>query len=68
VVLVVDRGDRDFISGEFFLFHTPDNVVQVLWMEDLLPGYEIVGKVVLCAVPFTESMRSKPTGFAEEDE
>ena len=68
MAIVVDRGDRDFVSDEFFLFLTPDNVVQVLWMAELLPGFDVLGKVVLCAVPFTESMRPKPTGFAEEDE
>jgi hypothetical protein len=67
-LLVIDRGDQVFETGKFFLFLSPEQQLSVLYMDELLEGYKVVGKVIVCSVPFTESMRPKPTGFAEEDE
>lgn len=68
MVACIDRGNRELVSDCFFAFRTPDNRVQIQWSDSLEPGYEILGKVVMCLVPFLASMSKPATGFAEEDE
>lgn len=68
MIVVIDRADRTFEPGKFFIFLTPDQTLDIKWMDKLEPGFEIVGKVALCAMPFTASMAPKATGFLEEDE
>jgi hypothetical protein len=55
-------GDREWGEDDFFIFKTPDNQLIIQWsdandFED--EGYEILGKVVLCTVPFTSKMIKK---------
>jgi hypothetical protein len=68
ILVCVDRADRTLVSDGFFVFRTPDNRLLVQWSDELEPGYEILGRVALCAAPFIESMAKKVTGIAEEDE
>lgn len=68
VLVVVDRGDRGFSPDSFFVFKTPKNDLSIMWCDEIPKDYVIMGKVVVCAIPFTESMKSKSTGFMEDDE
>lgn len=67
-VVVIDRGDRVFNQEKFYAFRTPENKVVVQWSDRLEPGYEILGRVILCTVPWSEGMRTPKTGFVEDDE
>ena len=68
ILVLVDRADRRHVDDSFFVFRTPDNRLLIEWNDELEPGYEIMGRVALCASPFIESMAKKITGIAEEDE
>jgi hypothetical protein len=68
VLLVVDRGDRELEVDQFYLLQASTGELTVLWVDELPEGYSVVGKVVEVAVPFSEGMRKKPTGFLEEDD
>eukprot|EP01036_Dinobryon_divergens_P036532 gene36532-47589_t len=70
MMVVIDRGDRDWSEDNFFIFQTPENELAIQWSDSdyLDDGYEILGRVVLCSVPFTNKMKKKPTGFMEEDD
>jgi hypothetical protein len=67
MIVVIDRGDRDFVTGKFYIFLTPEQTLDIRWMETLEEGYTVLGRVALCAMPFTESMRPKATGFLEDE-
>ncbi len=68
VVVVVDRGDKYFSPESFYALRTPENEMKILWCDDLPPGYEVLGKVLLCTVPWVEGMKKKSSGFLEDDE
>lgn len=68
VVLVIDRGNTAFKAETFYALKSPTNEVVIRWSDQMLPGYEIIGKVVMCTVPWVEGMRSKKSGFIEDDE
>lgn len=69
MLVVVDRGDTQFYSGEFFLFHDPRNQQMTIeWFEKRPAHLQIVGLIVQCALPMTESMRPVKTGFLEDDD
>lgn len=68
VVVVIDRGDREFNQERFYAFKSPENKVVVQWSDRMEPGFEILGRVILCTVPWTEGMRQPKSGFAESDE
>lgn len=66
--MVVDRADREFVVGKFFLWTTPESTLQVRYFEGSpAPGYDMVGRVGLVLVPHLPSMRRKSTGFEEEE-
>ena len=67
-VVVIDRGDRLFSQGKFYAFRTPENNVLVQWSDRVEPGFEVLGKVILCTVPWAEGLRSPKSGFVEDDE
>lgn len=68
VVLVIDRGNKAFKAETFFAWKSPANEVIIRWSDKMLPGHEIIGKVVMCTVPWVEGMRGKKSGFIEDDE
>ena len=69
MLVVVDRANREFELGKFFLWDTPDAGLQVRFFENdpPTPGFQCVGRVGLVMVPFVPSMAKKFTGFEEED-
>jgi len=69
MIVVVDRGDTQFFSGEFFLFHDPrGQQLTIEWFEKKPTHLQIVGRILQCAMPMTEAMRPVKTGFLEEDD
>lgn len=67
MLVVVDRGDRAFSPDNFFVFRTPENTLKLMWCDSQTPGLDIMGKVVVCAMPYVKEMKSPETGFAEND-
>lgn len=68
LLAIVDRADREFELGKFFLWETPESALQVRYFEGPpAAGYECVGRVGLVMVPFLPSMKPKFTGFEEEE-
>jgi Rubisco Assembly chaperone C-terminal domain len=67
MLVVVDRGDRYFTPECFFVFRTPEDSLVLQWSDRLEPGYEVMGRVALCTVPYAPSMGTASTGFAETD-
>lgn len=69
MIAVVDRGEKDFYSGDFFLFKDMNtNEFFIQWYEKLPPNHiEILGKIIQCAIPLTEKMKPVETGFLEDD-
>jgi len=65
MMVVVDRGDTYFSPDNFYVFKTPENRLTVEWCQELQPGYEILGKVIVCTVPYLQSSTPK-SGFAED--
>lgn len=68
VVMVIDRGNRAFKPDTFFAIRTPDNKILIQWFDKASPNLEILGKVVLCTVPWVEGMKKVKSGFLEDDE
>lgn len=66
VLVVVDREDRQFSPAQFFMFRSPYGAVQLGNLEDLEEGFEVLGRVALCILPFAEEMK-KSTGFLEDE-
>lgn len=67
-VVLIDRADRDFSPEKFYIFLTPENTLSIGWQARLQPGYEIMGRVIICNVPFLDSMQPPKSGFLEDDE
>lgn len=68
MLVVVDRGDLKLSRDNFYVFKTPNNELKILWTDKLEKGYEILGKVILCTVPYSDKNAPKKTGFMEEDD
>lgn len=67
MLVVVDRGDTIFSPEYFFVFKNPDNQLVLQWADKVEPGFEVLGRVALCTVPYMKSMAAPDTGFAEAD-
>ena len=67
ILVVVDRGDKYFTPECFYVFRKPDDSLVVQWSDKIEDGYEVLGRVALCTVPYIASMATKSTGFAESD-
>lgn len=65
-LVVIDRGNKKFNPESFFICKTPSQQLKVMWMEKVEPGYDIMGKVALVALPYHREA-SKLSGFLEED-
>ena len=68
MAVIVDRGDLIFKKDCFYMFSAPDRNLQLGSCDQLSPGYRILGRVILCLLPFVEGDKVKNTGFIEEDE
>lgn len=65
---MLDRANREFELGKFFLWDTPDTGLQVRYFEGPpTPGFQCIGRVSLVMVPYVPSMARKFTGFEEEE-
>lgn len=67
MLVVVDRGDRYFTPETFFVFRTPENELVVQWTDKVEAGFEVLGRVALCTVPYLKTSAAADTGFAEND-
>jgi len=67
MIVVVDRGDIEFSKENFYLFQDPNNNLIVQWCDSERPDYQVVGKIVLCCIPWTTAMKPKSSGFLEDD-
>ena len=68
VVVVIDRGNKVFKSGDFFAFKSPNNEIIIRWSDKVPPGHEVLGKIVLCTIPWVQGMKKRSSGFLEDDE
>ncbi|CAB1100338.1 unnamed protein product [Ectocarpus sp. CCAP 1310/34] len=68
MLLVIDRANREFEFGKFFLWDTPSDGLVVRYFEgEPTPGFACVGRVGIVLAPFLPSMAKKSSGFEEED-
>ncbi|CAM9406045.1 unnamed protein product [Scytosiphon promiscuus] len=67
MLLVVDRANREYEYGKFFLWNTAAGLLVRYFEGEPDPEYECVGRVGLVLAPFLPSMRKKSSGFEEED-
>lgn len=66
--MIVDRANREFELAKFFLWETPDAGLQVRFFEgEVTPGFKCIGRVGLVLSPYVPSMKTKFTGFEEEE-
>jgi hypothetical protein len=68
VVLIVDRDDKKFNSDMFYAFRNPNNEVEIGSLDKLLPGYTIMGRVILTMVPMVKGDKKQATGFLEDED
>lgn len=68
MLVVVDRGDLKVTRDNFYVFRTPNNDLKIEWTDKLEQGYQVLGKVILCTIPYNAANESKKTGFLEEDD
>ena len=68
MLVVVDRGDLKVTRDNFYVFRTPNNDLKIEWTDKLEQGYQVLGKVLLCTIPYNAANESKKTGFLEEDD
>lgn len=68
MLVVVDRGDRAFNPDSFYVFRAADDTLHVMWCDKVQPGMEIMGKVVVCTMPYVKEMKQPGSGFAESDD
>lgn len=68
MVVIIDRGNVEFNSDDFFAFRTPENEVVIKWSDVVEDGYDILGKVVMSMIPFSPGMVKEKSGFLEDEE
>jgi hypothetical protein len=68
MLVVVDRGDLKITRDNFYVFRTPNNDLKIQWTDKVEKGYEVLGKVILCTIPYNAANAPKKTGFMEEDD
>jgi hypothetical protein len=68
-VVIIDRGNQRFSSDDFYLFQNlQDSSLSIQWMQTLPATHRIIGKIIICMLPYSKLMKPKSTGFLEEDE
>lgn len=67
IVAVVDRADLKFNPDLFYIWRSPDNVVEMGSMDRIEEGYSILGRIILTMVPYVKGDSKPSTGFLEED-
>ncbi|KAJ1423178.1 hypothetical protein B484DRAFT_451996 [Ochromonadaceae sp. CCMP2298] len=69
MLVVVDRGDKGFNSADFYLFKDANGNTFIRWLDRPdFDAYDIMGKVMVCMVPFTDAMKRPKSGFLEDDD
>jgi hypothetical protein len=72
LVVLVDRGLKDFAERRFLVISTPgSNEVKIVAFgskKEMPEGSEILGQVMLVQIPWLPSMKPTKTGFMEADE
>jgi hypothetical protein len=68
ILLLIDRGDTAFTPSKIYVFRTPANTLSIRGCDSVPIGHSVLGRVVLCTLPFVPSMKKRKTGFMEEDE
>lgn len=68
MLVVVDRGDLKLTRDSFYVFRNPNNDLTIEWTDRVEEGYEVLGKVILCTIPYSSENSAKKTGFMEEDD
>lgn len=66
VLAVIDRGNVDVISKDFYAFSDEEGNVLIGSTDE--PTLEVIGKLILVILPFQENQFEKRSGFLEEDE
>ena len=67
MIVVVDRGNTEFSKENFYMFQDPNSNLVIQWCDSERPEYQVVGKIVLCCIPWTTAMKPKSSGFLEDD-
>lgn len=67
ILVMCDRGDKDFKARKFFVFKNPDNSIDIRYYNKKPADVEIVGRVDLCAMPFVKGSQKDPSGFLEDE-
>lgn len=67
MLVVIDRADTSFNSEDFFIFRTPDDRLVIQWSDEMPEGHVVMGRVAICAYPWTPAMQKKSTGFLEDE-
>lgn len=69
MLIVVDRGDVEIRSDNFYLISSPSNelLIRSINTKQIPSGFRVLGKIVLGTVPFTSAMLAKSTGWLEEE-
>ena len=57
------KGNFTFID----MFQGPNNNLVIQWCDSERPEYQVVGKIILCCIPWTAAMKPKSSGFLEDD-
>lgn len=71
LIVLVDRAQNRFAERKFLVVDVPGVGITIAaypTKADLPPNGEILGRVVLCQVPWLPSMKPTKSGFMEVDE
>jgi len=68
MVVVVDRGDLTFQRDRFYIFDRQHEGLIIGSCDQIPSNSQIVGRLIVCLMPFVKSTAAKATGFLEEDE
>ena len=72
LVVLVDRAANRFAERKFLVLAVPGQQELMIGAyptkQELPPGAEILGQVVLCQIPWLPSMKPTKSGFLEVDE
>jgi hypothetical protein len=66
MVVIIDRGDIDFIPGAFYAFQTYENEVAIMWADSFDDFNSILGKVVVCMMKADKNSKAS-SGFLEDE-
>mmetsp|Transcript_23793 Transcript_23793/g.31109 ORF Transcript_23793/g.31109 Transcript_23793/m.31109 type:complete len:228 (+) Transcript_23793:101-784(+) len=68
VLVTIDRALKTHQPLKFYAWKTPDKQITIRWFDEIPPGYEILGQVMIVTIPHLEYMGANKSGFLEADE